>query len=446
MATEVARESKKRRSLKQDRAPAADLDIGAQAGAQASSHEHASGIERAKSAAAEHAVFLVPGLLGFESISTFSYFADRVVAALRASLEQTFEQSVPVIALPIPPTASLHERQCKLVKSMADRLHVLEHGARALHVHVVGHSTGGVDANLLLQEEPVGARDEAGTRRTWTDVDPRALDLRERIRSVISIASPQQGACITRDPLARFVGSHDLRALPAALRVTAEFFASAASDVEVTEFLESAAREFGKTRRFLSSIAKRWELVADLDPSRAAPQAKLDRDVLRRTFVTITGRAIPGQSTEPNADVLFRDFAERASGWRTGCAEEGLHVQASVERLNRALATAADALVIKAPGIALPAQIDAGCNDGVVNCARQLIDPSDEHELAGIVVADHFDVVGYYDRSMWIVDDEGHEQPKMAISGLLHSGSGFRDDQFFELYRRVASVIALAAR
>jgi hypothetical protein len=70
------------------------------------------------------------------------------------------------------------------------------------------------------------------------------------------------------------------------------------------------------------------------------------------------------------------------------------------------------------------------------------MDPSDEGELAGIVVADHYDVVGYYDRHVWTVDGDGTEQVTQVISGLLHSGSGFRDNQFFELYRRVANVIA----
>jgi hypothetical protein len=367
-----------------------------------------------------------------------------VVAALRAGLEQTFAQPVPVVALPIPPTASLRERQSKLVKSMADRLHALEHGHAPLRVHLVGHSTGGLDANLLLASEPL-QEPNGGHARTWTDVDPRAPDLRQRIDSVVSIAAPQQGACITRDPLARFVGRHDVRGLGAALRVAGEFTVSAIGDVEVTEFLESAARETGKSRRFLTSIAKRWALIADLDPSRSPPAVALEHEVVRRSFVTITGSATPGASSEPRADLLFRDIAGRATGWRTGCAEEGALVQASIARLKQALATSGDDLLIRAPGVELPREIDAGCNDGVVNSARQLIDPSDAQELAGIVIADHFDVVGYYDRTLWKLDGEGHEQAKLAISGLLHSGCGFRDDQFFELYRRVANVIALAA-
>jgi hypothetical protein len=129
-----------------------------------------------KPRAAEHAVFLVPGLLGFENFDTFNYFADRVTAALRAGLEQTFLGPVPVIAVPIPPTASLRDRQRMLVKTLADRLHAYEHGGRPLSVHLVGHSTGGVDANLLTNEYPLAAP-------SWEDLDPRAPELRKRIRS-----------------------------------------------------------------------------------------------------------------------------------------------------------------------------------------------------------------------------------------------------------------------
>jgi hypothetical protein len=58
------------------------------------------------------------------------------------------------------------------------------------------------------------------------------------------------------------------------------------------------------------------------------------------------------------------------------------------------------------------------------------------------VVADHFDVVGYYDRSVWVTDSEGVDRPHQLMAGLLHSGSSFTDDEFFKLYRRVAHVIA----
>jgi len=384
-------------------------------------------------------VFLVPGLLGFENFASFRYFADRVVAALRAGLEQRWQQPVPVIAVPIPPTASLHERQRKLVKTLADRLDVIEPGQPPLQVHLVGHSTGGLDANLLTYPQPVA-------EAAWADLDPRAPKLRDRIRSVISIASPLQGACITRDPVARLLSQGDPRGAPGLTSLVLRFCASAAKDFELADGLNGASREAAKTLRFLREVISKWQLLADLQPSMMLDSRLLKQDVRRRSFVTVTGRAKRGEHVSP-ADGFFRELAHRASGRSTGCMDEGELVHASVARLNRALADdSADSLLIRAPGIELPRSLDAGHNDGVVNAARQLLDPEQPDELAGIVVADHFDVVGYYDREVWQVDDEGREQQKQKLSGLLHSGSGFRDDQFFELYQRVADVLTEPAR
>lgn len=385
----------------------------------------------------EHAVFLVPGLLGFERFASFGYFADRVAAALRTGLEQAWDQPVPVVALPIPPTASLLERQRRLVRTLADRLHTLEHEYQPLSVHLIGHSTGGVDCNLLTHDAPLGAA-------SWDEVDPRARALRSRIRTVVSIGSPHQGACIARDRAARLLQHRDLRGLPDVAGLLASFMASSANDIEVSDLLFSTWREGVKSVAFVRRLLSRWELLDDLQPSRHVSAASQLEQVRRKSFVTIAGRPRPGMGTVRPADAFFRALSERASGWSNGSAEEGPGVQASVARLRRALIESADDLVIRAPGVELPGEIDAGHNDGVVNAARQLMDPDDAGELAGVVVADHFDVVGYYDRRAWVADGEGEERPVQMLSGLLHSGSGFRDAEFFELYRRVANTIAAA--
>jgi len=397
-------------------------------------------IKRGRKEVPEHAVFLVPGLLGFDSIATFSYFAERVVAALRASLELASERPVPVLALPIPPTASLRDRQRQLVASITHRLQALERGLpRPLRLHLVGHSTGGLDANLLLLDAPL---DTHNTRASH--LHPRAAALRERIDSIVSIASPHQGACFARDPLARLVGEHDPRGLPAAAVITLKFLVSVIGDVDVQHFVTSRLREFGKSQRLWNIATKRWPLMADLDPARMPVCAKLTRPVLRRSFVTISNCVRSNVSNQDGPDSLFRDLAQRASGLRTGCSELGELLAASVARVQNALSEHADELLIKSPQVEVATPFDAGFNDGVVNTARQLMDPCDPDELAGIVVADHFDVIGYYDRKMWVVDEHGQEQETTAVSGFLHSGSGFGDEQFFELYRRVGRVIVRA--
>lgn len=434
MGTEIEEmRSKQRRAFRREREAVETHDRSAETSPDRSVEQRS---RRTGPPPAEDIVFLVPGLLGFESFSGFGYFADRVVAAVRAALETRWERSVPVIAVPIPPTASLAERQAMLVKTLSDRVHAFEHGQGQMRVHLVGHSTGGVDANLLTNDKPIGGGD-------WAELEPRARHLRARIRSVVSIASPHQGACIVRDPLARFFGQHDLRGAPALLGVLGGFAASVAGDFETHNFLANLIREGDKTYRFALGLFSRWKLLADLDPQRSTRDLKLMPGVLRRSFVTIAGATRLGASSDSYADSFFRDLSKRASGWDTGCAEEGDAVQASVRRLREALAASdTNEIVIGSPDALLPTKIDGGHNDGVVNSARQLIDPGEQSELAGIVVGDHFDVMGYYDRHVWSVDEQGHESSNQLLSGLLHSGSSFRDAQFFELYRRVAEVIA----
>jgi hypothetical protein len=429
MATEVAREARGReRRGKVERTPV-------EAEKTPSASDWGTLRRAPTSKVAEHAVFLVPGLLGFERISTFSYFADRVASTLRASLERAWQQPVPVVAVPVPPTASLQQRQRRLAKTLADRLHDLEHGQGTLHVHLVGHSTGGVDADLLTRMTPVGGG-------TWRDVDPRAPELVARIRSVTSIASPHQGACLAVDPVARFLRGRDVSALPAFAKLVGKFAWTSLGDVDLEHAVDSAHRQALKTARFVSDALSTWALLGDLDPARLPGSGERRPGVQRRSFVTLAGRPVPGRSVS-QPDAFFRELSSRATGWSTGAAERGELIATSVKHLQAVLASPrADEWVIKAEGTALPTSLDAGHNDGVVNSARQLATPDDPNELAGIVVADHFDVVGYYDRQEWTVDADGHERQVPIVSGLLHSGSGFRDDQFFELYRRMAEVIA----
>jgi hypothetical protein len=89
-----------------------------------------------------------------------------------------------------------------------------------------------------------------------------------------------------------------------------------------------------------------------------------------------------------------------------------------------------DALWIRNPDTP-PLRVDAGTNDGIVNTSRQTLPGG---MLKGVVVGDHADVLGDYDRI-----DLATEEP--MNTGIFRSGAGFGDDQFFELYRRVAEAL-----
>src|SRR5712672_2475423 len=115
-------------------------------------------------------VALLPGFLGFGHFGGFYYFADRVASTLRGALEFETRQSIPVIPFSTLPTSGLLGRPEFLLGTLA-RLDAELGGVGRFHL--VGHSAGGVDAYLLIQQSPFGG----------TPADPRGI--RKRIRSVI---------------------------------------------------------------------------------------------------------------------------------------------------------------------------------------------------------------------------------------------------------------------
>ena len=312
-------------------------------------------------------------------------------------------------------------------------------------VHLVGHSTGGVDAHLLTLAQPI----EQPSWAAHDGVDARPL--RDRLRAVVSIGSPHQGTCLADDPVAQFLArptSTPDGLLPFGT-LLAKLMASAASDVSTSETLLSVAREGHKVWKFFFEVLRWNDLIEALRPDRmeelyqhAVPdlpkvtQVEL-RDHRRACRMHSTQR--PGPRPTPSSTtcgcaprVSARAACTRAPSAGPSCVCWSETMQQSEK-------------VIINRHARLPAALDLASNDGVVNSARQLINPRDPDELAAIVVADHFDVVGYYDCSVWVTDAEGVDRPHQLMAGLLHSDSKFGDDEFFKLYRQVAHVIARAA-
>src|SRR5438876_5609387 len=98
---------------------------------------------------AKDVVALVPGFLGFTRFGGFYYFADRVAAAVRAALELRVGRSVPVVPVTTLPAGRLGARQRVLLDSLRELEHKLSGVER---FHLLGHSAGGVDAQLLTSD------------------------------------------------------------------------------------------------------------------------------------------------------------------------------------------------------------------------------------------------------------------------------------------------------
>ncbi len=137
----------------------------------------------------KHRVVLVPGFLGFQRLWVMPYFA-----AVEALLAEAFTREgldVTVEAIRTLPTASLGQRAARLAEVVAKSVQPGD------VVHIVGHSTGGLDARLFASP---GA---------CLPTDVALDDIAGRVRSIVSVATPHRGT-----PLAAYMtGVHGHRAL-----------------------------------------------------------------------------------------------------------------------------------------------------------------------------------------------------------------------------------------
>src|SRR5690349_22569220 len=89
-----------------------------------------------------HHVYFVPGMFGFGRLAGYDYFHH-----VREAIESRFaDAGVEVVfeVVPTPPTSSLRHRARMLAKA------VRQSAGDAGPIHLVGHSTGGLDLRLVL--------------------------------------------------------------------------------------------------------------------------------------------------------------------------------------------------------------------------------------------------------------------------------------------------------
>jgi len=127
-----------------------------------------------------HRVYLIPGMFGFGRLAGYDYF----VHVRRALAARFAEAGVPVLveAIPVQPTASIRRRAIRV----AEAVHASS--GEAGPIHLFGHSTGGLDARLLLSP----------TSSLGTLPDEH-LAWRARVRSLVTVNTPHYGT-----PLAAF--------------------------------------------------------------------------------------------------------------------------------------------------------------------------------------------------------------------------------------------------
>ncbi len=123
--------------------------------------------------ATEH-VFLVPGFFGFDRLGDVSYF--KHVEDALGEWARRRGIAIRVHEVRTSPTASLRRRAGLLLDSIAEATDGHDGG-----IHIIGHSTGGLDARLVVTPEV--------SLLSGRDPEPLA----RRVRTVVTVATPHQG-------------------------------------------------------------------------------------------------------------------------------------------------------------------------------------------------------------------------------------------------------------
>ena len=394
-------------------------------------------------------VLLAPGFLGFDHFGGFPYFSQGVAAALRVALDAEVERlgrrtTFEVQPLTTVPVGSLAQRQKSLAEQIGRLLHHLKAPDPLPRIHLVGHSTGGVDIELLVRTRPVGRE------RQWTESEEK---IRRAVRSVIAIAPPAAGTGIANSALVRDLatkaapdlldprkwsgGLRDLaKGFEEGARLVRAVFALGWANAELSQLVAGGIDDLHPLLRFIHSVFFDRKLLDNLRPENTQKIVSDTGPVQPRTLIR---RYLTIARVEPGNQPTGRLFADLHK-----LTAEGLRGNQHARAVAAMLKARADAQipVIRSMDKQQDPDFSEEANDGVVNTALQIPFGDDATLEAGlgqigaIVVADHLDVVGGFPMKALTTEHDA------AANGFLNSGSQFRGRQFSELYRKIARDIA----
>lgn len=334
-----------------------------------------------------HHVFLIPGFFGFANLGDFAYFGH--VSSLLTEVCRVRGMEVRVEVVASPPTASLRRRAARLAEAISRSV-----GEDDAPIHLIGHSSGGLDARLFTAP--------GVSLPTTVDVERYA----RQVRSVVTVATPHLGT-----PLAGFfnglLGQHLLRVLSLAtiytlrrgrlptwalLRLTGVFAAVRsrlrASDTLLDQLYRQLLSDFSEDRRlaveeFFLSVGSEQDLLPQITPAGMDmfSAAATDRPGVRYGSVVSCARR-PGLRSAVSAGLLPYAQATHA----LYAALHRLTASFPAERLVR-LTPEQDAVIRRAYA-GLPDNTD---NDGIVPTLSQV-----HGEVIHAARADHLDVIGHF--------------------------------------------------
>jgi hypothetical protein len=367
-----------------------------------------------------HALYLIPGFFGFANLGRLRYFVhvDRFLRERCAA--RGVDARVHVVHT--HPTATLPARAALVSEALAKTLRPGE------VAHLIGHSTGGIDARLAV----------APGARLPTDV--HAERLAARVRSVVGVSAPHHGTPLAAALTTRrgqqwlaalslgtaYVLRYGHLPISALLNVAALFAPSERRRREGTLFDDLADRllaEFSATRRravarLLREAGEDQSLLLQLTPEAMDlfDATVRDRPGVRYGCVVTRSRP-PGVGTTLAAGL--------APGAQAIHAIYAAIYQASATTPPAAAppASAAQARALRRAYGKLPG---AHANDGIVPTRSQL-----HGRVIAAVRGDHLDAIGHF-------DDASTDPPHFD---WLTTGSGFDRAQFESVWGRVLGFV-----
>jgi hypothetical protein len=370
--------------------------------------------------ARRHHVLLVPGFFGFANLGDFAYFGH--VRDLLAEVGPGMGIDGEVRALGTEPTASLPRRAALLCQGISD---LIEESPG--DVTVVGHSSGGLDARLLVSpgvELPTPADVERSARA---------------VRAVITVSTPHHGT-----PLAQGFGSVvGQRLLELMSLATIRVLRTGRLPISVALKLARLVRSPGS--RPVGVVDQLFlELLSDFsaDRRRALEEffhnVKSDQGLLGQ--IAPAGMEMFNASTQDRPGLRYGCVATRArppglaSLWRAGLDPYDQATHAMFVGLYRFAGatpagwqphlTTAHADVLRRAYGRIPGP-DA--NDGIVPTLSQV-----RGLLIEAVWADHHDILGHFHQPT-------HVPPHFD---WMASGTGFDRAHFEGVWRKVAAFAA----
>lgn len=366
-------------------------------------------------------IYLVPGFFGFTSLGSYNYFY-RVKDTLESFFENEYGVIPKIVHCRTQPTSSLKRRATTILDEIKQA-----DGLDADQIHLVGHSTGGLDIRLIATPD-VRLREDQLEKKVGT-----------KIRSVTTISTPHFGT-----PLASFFntlqGKHVLQLLTAlainragrgAIFLTSKSLSLAA---EVDDWL-------GRKNSFLDTLSQRllknislkkddpiWDFLEEIKNDQGAiiqltPEGMHLFNAAVSDRPDVDYRCVITAVKKPKLRELPLKFRRPTAG-ATASLFWFLYNMTKNEHRHYPYPSPADSYVDFGE-MDWPYVLRPTLNDGVCPALSQIYG-----EVIDAVEADHMDIVGQF-----------HGAGDTPYADWLSSGANFTETEFKRVWHSIAEKI-----